>query len=193
MNKTKFVWTVPNVLSMYRIGIFPYILYLLFANNKDLFAWFIMISFVTDFLDGFIARMFNQKSAIGEKLDSIADMGTFILALSGLFKFQSVFLSEHYLLMIIYVGLYIACPLFAFIKYKKMVSFHIYAFKVTAYVQALFLMLLFMFNYTPWVFYPAMIIGIYACIEELLIILILKEPRSDVKGLYWIMKSGKNK
>jgi len=30
--------------------------------------------------------------------------------------------------------------------------------------------------------------GSLACLEEVAILLVLKEPRSDVKGIYWVLK-----
>ena len=164
-------------------------MYLLIAGDRGFFSIFIMISLVTDFLDGLFARMLNQKTAIGAKLDSIADLGTFILAISGLFRFESEFLSAHSILMISYVCLYLLCPVIGFVKYKKLTSFHIYAFKITAYIQAIFLLVLFSYGYSPWAFYPALWIGIYSCLEELIIIFLLPEPISDVKGLFWVLKS----
>jgi CDP-diacylglycerol--serine O-phosphatidyltransferase len=40
----------------------------------------IMIAAVIDFLDGFVARMFNATSAIGKQLDSLADLVSFGVA-----------------------------------------------------------------------------------------------------------------
>jgi hypothetical protein len=36
-----------------------------------------------------------------------------------------------------------------------------------------------------------MICGILACIEEIIILVYLKERKSNVKGLYWILKEKK--
>jgi Phosphatidylserine synthase len=41
---------------------------------------FIMIAAVIDFLDGFVARLFNATSAIGKQLDSLADVVSFGVA-----------------------------------------------------------------------------------------------------------------
>ncbi len=75
------VWTLPNVLSLLRLGSVPLFLYL-FVNDREeaavilygVFAW-------TDFLDGVIARRFDQVSELGKLLDPLADR-VFIIALA---------------------------------------------------------------------------------------------------------------
>lgn len=71
MDKKKIV-TVPNLLSFYRLLAFPLILWLIISGKERLFAIFLIINLVTDFLDGFIARVFNQETDLGAKLDSFA-------------------------------------------------------------------------------------------------------------------------
>ncbi len=56
--------------------------------------WFIILltfNLFTDFLDGYLARKLNQQTAIGARLDSWADAGTYLLAFVGLFKFEWAF------------------------------------------------------------------------------------------------------
>jgi CDP-diacylglycerol--glycerol-3-phosphate 3-phosphatidyltransferase len=77
---TERVWTIPNILSLYRILVFPFILWLILSGNQQLFAAFITISLISDLLDGLIARTFKMQTKIGALLDSWADLGTYILA-----------------------------------------------------------------------------------------------------------------
>lgn len=52
-------------------------------NIPEKLVWsgvFIMIAAVIDFLDGFVARLFNATSAIGKQLDSLADVVSFGVA-----------------------------------------------------------------------------------------------------------------
>ena len=76
--KLKWVWTVPNVLSLMRIALVPVFatLYLMSEENPVLLGWSIAalcLSGITDLFDGIIARKFNQISEIGKILDPIAD------------------------------------------------------------------------------------------------------------------------
>lgn len=68
------VLTIPNILSMVRIALIPVIVWLYhIRNNYLLAAGVLVISGVTDVVDGFIARRFHMISDLGKALDPIAD------------------------------------------------------------------------------------------------------------------------
>ncbi len=69
------VWTIPNVLSMARLGLVPVFLYLVLARHAYGPATAIlMFSGVSDWADGKIARLVdNQSSRLGELLDPLVD------------------------------------------------------------------------------------------------------------------------
>ena len=48
MNK-KEIFTIPNVLSFYRVLIFPVIFWFILSGKETLFAVFLVINLVTDF------------------------------------------------------------------------------------------------------------------------------------------------
>jgi cardiolipin synthase len=84
MNSKK-IFTIPNILSIFRIILIPVFIYLYITGDiKNAFILFI-ISGITDMLDGFIARKFNQISDIGKVLDPLADKITLISVLSCLY------------------------------------------------------------------------------------------------------------
>ncbi|KAM4695003.1 cardiolipin synthase (CMP-forming) [Discoglossus pictus] len=67
-------WTIPNALSMTRIGLAPVLGYLIVAENFNIALGVFILAGITDLLDGFIARNWaNQKSALGSALDPLAD------------------------------------------------------------------------------------------------------------------------
>ena len=81
-------WTVPNVLSLLRIAILPaFIILYLFSREYQSDAMqytafaLLIVSGLTDCLDGFIARRFNQASEIGKLRDPIADKLTQVAVL----------------------------------------------------------------------------------------------------------------
>ena len=68
--------TIPNLLSVLRIIMIPIFAVLFY---KDMIAWAVFVLFLSglsDFLDGKIARKFNQISVLGKLLDPIADKMT---------------------------------------------------------------------------------------------------------------------
>ncbi|XP_021010920.1 cardiolipin synthase (CMP-forming) isoform X1 [Mus caroli] len=67
-------WTIPNLLSMTRIGLAPVLGYLILEEDFNIALGVFALAGLTDLLDGFIARNWaNQKSALGSALDPLAD------------------------------------------------------------------------------------------------------------------------
>lgn len=86
MDSLKFVWNVPNALSLVRLILLPVfaVLYLGSADNPTWLYWslaVLVLSGITDFLDGVFARKLNQITELGKLLDPIADKITQITVL----------------------------------------------------------------------------------------------------------------
>ena len=65
--------TPPNILSGLRIAVSPWLGYQLSHGNFRLALPVLFLTGISDGLDGFLARRYNWQSALGEKLDPIAD------------------------------------------------------------------------------------------------------------------------
>lgn len=65
--------TIPNLLSVVRIILIPIFVYLFYTGDIKGALIIILISGLTDLLDGKIARRFNQISPLGKLLDPAAD------------------------------------------------------------------------------------------------------------------------
>jgi CDP-diacylglycerol--glycerol-3-phosphate 3-phosphatidyltransferase len=68
------IWTIPNVLSALRLLGVPLFLYWALGTHQDGRAVLLLIAAgLSDYLDGKIARRFNQFSRLGQLLDPAAD------------------------------------------------------------------------------------------------------------------------
>ena len=68
------VFTLPNMLSFFRLCLIPVMVWLYCAErNYPLAGSVLILSGLTDIVDGFIARTFNMISDLGKILDPIAD------------------------------------------------------------------------------------------------------------------------
>ena len=66
--------TVPNMLSFFRLALIPVIVWLYVFMNSPLWTTIvILLSSLTDVVDGFIARKFNMTSDFGKAIDPLAD------------------------------------------------------------------------------------------------------------------------
>jgi len=82
---TRRVWTIPNVLSMLRLAALPLFLWLVLGPEADGWALVVlMLSGVTDYLDGYLARRLGQFSTVGEILDPVADRLYILAVIVGL-------------------------------------------------------------------------------------------------------------
>jgi cardiolipin synthase len=62
-----------NKISILRIILIPFFIAAVIYNRMDIAIIFFAAAIVTDGLDGFIARTFNQKTQLGTILDPVAD------------------------------------------------------------------------------------------------------------------------
>ena len=76
--------SVPNMLSILRLLLVPVFLWLLIADQFLIAFLVLMFSSFTDWLDGFIARKFNQITSLGKVLDPSADRLFILATLIGL-------------------------------------------------------------------------------------------------------------
>ena len=68
------VLTVPNVITLVRLALVPVFLWLLFGADDWLAAGLLLGGLgATDWVDGYVARRYNQVSELGKMLDPIAD------------------------------------------------------------------------------------------------------------------------
>ncbi len=85
----KNIFTIPNIISMFRLVLIPFFVISYFMGVNDIKYIYIaiiivLISGLSDVVDGFIARHFNMVSDLGKVLDPIADkltQATVILSL----------------------------------------------------------------------------------------------------------------
>ena len=93
------VWTPANIVTMTRIGAFPLIMGFCYLEHyahgeetKRLFAMLSMlvfvIAFLSDILDGYIARSRNEVTTLGKFLDPLSDKLVMVAALVMLVRFE---------------------------------------------------------------------------------------------------------
>lgn len=68
---------MPNLLTYLRIAIIPVMVGFMFWPDEDSMRWWALglyaVAGVTDFFDGYLARIYNEQSSLGRMLDPIAD------------------------------------------------------------------------------------------------------------------------
>ncbi|GLQ35922.1 CDP-diacylglycerol--glycerol-3-phosphate 3-phosphatidyltransferase [Amylibacter marinus] len=77
-------WNIPNILTTFRMLAAPAVVLVFLFFQRPVADWLAMILFIgaafTDYLDGYLARKWNQVSNFGRMLDPIADKAMVVLA-----------------------------------------------------------------------------------------------------------------
>ena len=180
---------IPNMLSFYRLISFPVVLFFILTNREVVFVILLVINLITDILDGAIARIYNLQTEFGAKLDSLADDGTIVLAILGIVYFKLEEFAPFSRSFTIFLSFYFLTMVISLIKFRRFPGMHLYSAKIGAYLQGLFFFVLFVFDFNSIFYYIVIVWGIASLIENITIMLIESEMRSDFKGLYWILKN----
>lgn len=79
------VWNIPNILTALRLLAAPSVAVMFLYFTRPYADWFALILFVsaaiTDWFDGYLARMWKQETKLGAMLDPIADKAMVVIAL----------------------------------------------------------------------------------------------------------------
>ena len=85
------VFTVPNVLTVVRFLGVPLFIWLVLSEHEYGYGALVLaIMASTDWVDGYIARRFNQTSDLGKVLDPVADRLLFFVGVGGILVDGSV-------------------------------------------------------------------------------------------------------
>ncbi|WP_226913373.1 CDP-alcohol phosphatidyltransferase family protein [Gephyromycinifex aptenodytis] len=84
------VFTVPNMLTMLRLAGVPVFLWLLTRGESGWAVLLLVVSGLTDYADGAIARRWHQVSRLGQVLDPVADRLYILATILGLWWFGTL-------------------------------------------------------------------------------------------------------
>lgn len=178
-------YNIADWFSFYRIFAAPFLLLLIWFDERLIFTWLLFVSYLTDAIDGYLARKLKITSPRGSQLDSFGDQITFMVGLIGLFYFETEFIKTNLILIIIAFIPYLAQMAIAYSKYGKATAFHTYLAKLSAIMQSAFILWSLFFNPEYSLFYIMIAIGLLETFEEITLIFIYDNWAEDVKGIYW--------
>lgn len=176
---------IVNLLTVYRIIITPFLIVLLFQESEA-FKWFLISAFITDALDGFLARRFKVTTQLGAKLDSVADDCLFVLSVAAVIYLYPQILFENLYIILGLICIFLVKMLLLYVKHDKFISgLHTYLTKTAAFMQAVFFLHCIFFQPGNVLFYVMVGFTMVAMVEEIIIICSSKELRPNTKGLFF--------
>lgn len=85
------ILTVPNAISVARLGLIPVFVWLLLGRDEPVAAAAVLaVLGATDWVDGFVARRFHQTSEVGKLLDPLADRLAFVVCVGAIWVHGAV-------------------------------------------------------------------------------------------------------
>lgn len=186
-------FNIADWFSFYRIFAAPILVVIIWFGFRDLFTWLLLVSYSTDMIDGILARKLKITSPRGSQLDSMGDQLTLLVGFLGLLQFEFEFIRDNYQWILIPFLLYCIQMIIAFGKYGKATAFHTYLAKLSAVIQALFILWLLFFGPVYWLFYLMIVIGVIETLEEILLIFLYPHWVAGVKGYIWAKRDERRK
>lgn len=160
----------------------PLMLYLALQKMEFWFLAAILFSGFTDVLDGFLARQLKQITRLGSHLDSWGDFAIYTTMAAGawiiwpdiaqqeIFSFTLILFS---FLLPVWVGL---------IKFGRLTGYHTWSVKIAVFVTFVGYVALFS-GFSNWPFKLASYLCVYAGLEEILITIVMRHERVDVRSI----------
>jgi phosphatidylglycerophosphate synthase len=180
--------TPPNLLTCFRFVAAPLLLWLAWYGNRPLFLALLACSFVTDALDGFVARLTRQVTELGATLDSWADVIIYLTIAVGAWWLWPDLVRQEFISVSLIVSSYLLPALVGIAKFGSFTSYHTWTVKLAAMCVAVAMYLLFLCE-LALPFEITAFICVLAALEECAITLILPEKRSNISSLWAILHS----
>ena len=169
-----------DILTYYRIAAAPVIAGLAIAGARDAFFILLIISLVTDAIDGPISRYTGTTSRRGARLDTIADGMTTVVGLLGLYLFERSAIAPEKVWLQVFLASYVAAGIVCFAKFRVLPAYHLYLSKLGAVLAGLFVVWLYLFDYSREFLIAVVAVGVLANVESILATLRLKTFRADI-------------
>lgn len=171
--------TVPNVIAGLRLlGLAP-MLWLAHAGHRQLFFWVMIALMATDWADGKLAKVLDQETTIGARLDSVADWLMYAAIGVALWWLESGVILDNAWLIAGVAKTWALSAVISLVRFRSLPSYHNRLAKASWALAALAVVLLLLADTAvllPWTFAAVMVTNL----EAAAIGLLLPEWRANV-------------
>ena len=165
----------------------PVLFYLAFKQQPYWFIAVLLFAEFTDVLDGFLARVLNQKTTMGARLDSWGDFVIYTtIAICAWILWPDILQRESLYFTIIVLSFTLPA-LIGFIKFHRFTSYHTWSVKFAVLITVISYILLFT-GLLDWPFRVAAAICVFAALEEIAITLLIHHEHVDVRNIWLAIK-----
>ncbi|MDH3944062.1 MAG: CDP-alcohol phosphatidyltransferase family protein [Anaerolineae bacterium] len=176
--------SIPNLISWFRLFLVPVLWVLALRGDEFNLGLLLAVAFISDGLDGFIARRFKLTTKFGSKLDSVADAVLQISAWIWLFMLEPEVIRNHAWLFWTASVISAGSMLTGLIKFGGLPNLHLYSTKAAGFFVTLFLVTTFIFEgYSAPLFYVTATLVTIGAAETFLLQLISRKINEHMGSL----------
>jgi phosphatidylglycerophosphate synthase len=161
------ILTIPNLLCLVRLVGSFILIPIAWQGRNEVFLWCFIFLAMTDWVDGKLAILLNQRTVLGARLDSWADAALYAALLFGLVTLYGDTLRAELAWIATALVTYLISTVAGFWKYKCWPSYHTRAAKTSWFLTGLAVIALTLTN-----------------IEAIFITIISPAWRADVTSVY---------
>lgn len=186
------LFTVPNLLCMVRLGGAFVLVAVAWLDLPQVFLWGFLFLAMTDWLDGKLAILLDQRSVFGARLDSWADAALYLALLAGLVIFYGEILRQELAWVAPALASYGVSTAAGFWKYRRWPSYHTRSAKTSWFLSLVGVLSLFN-DWSLWPFRIALAGITLTNLEAIAITAISPTWRADVTSIYHAWRDTKAK
>ena len=162
--------SLPNVFTAARLVLVLALWGFVLTGHSAVVGIGLALAFVTDVLDGYLARRMDRVSAFGSKFDSIVDGTIAPSAVIWILLLHSEVVTENVVLALTWVVITYASLVLGLVRHRRFANLHLQSSRIACVVQYAFLVDVFVASaYSPLLLYLAAGLGIYSSLETLVL------------------------
>lgn len=182
---------MPDLLGRLRFVLAFVLIGISFLGTQLIFLSVLGFALFLDAIDGPIARYKHQQSAVGARLDSVADFSVYMALVIGVWQLWPQQFAEQLVYITMAAASMLLPLMIALIKFHTYTSYHTWLVKFATVCMAFGTFMLLSGGWTM-PFRIASIISALAGLEQIVITLILDQPRTDVRHLVAVYRRKKS-
>ena len=177
-----------NLISAIRVLLAPLLFVFAFRQMEAWFLGTLIFSGFTDVLDGFVARKLHQTSELGAHLDSWGDFVIYSTMAACAWILWPELTQQLIIYYALILGSFVLPVLIGLIKFREFTGYHTWGVKIAVLVTFAGYIALYA-DLAQWPFMIASGLCVIAAVEEILITLVLRHERTDVRSLWVAWKN----
>ena len=178
---------VPNTLTLLRLLGSPLLIVLAINGNVSVIVGVFIFLILTDWLDGKLASLLNQRTELGARLDSAADAVFFGSLLFAICLLKWEFVSLHWPWIAAALVSYAATSTTGWIKFRRLPSYHTWAAKTSWHLVNIAVLCLFT-GWASWPFFIAMSAVVLTNAQATTMTIVMRHWQADVPSIYHVFR-----